>query len=46
MSECPVCHDTYQDLWEHLSLDLKGCGARVLHLAWREAELMRSHGRH
>jgi hypothetical protein len=46
MTECPVCHDTYTDLWSHFQLDLKGCGTRVLALARREAELMRPHGRH
>ena len=25
-TECLVCHDTYEDLSEHLRLNLKGCG--------------------
>jgi hypothetical protein len=44
--ECPVCHGTYEDLWEHFALDLEGCGSRMLELGRREAALMRTYGRH
>ena len=27
---CPVCGDTYGDLWEHLASGRKGCGLIVL----------------
>jgi hypothetical protein len=28
--ECPVCHDTYHEIWQHLAGGAKECGAVVL----------------
>jgi hypothetical protein len=44
VSDCPVCSLPTDDIWGHFKVN-SVCGARVIHLAQREAELMRSHGK-
>jgi hypothetical protein len=35
--ECPVCHDTYHEIWQHLAGGANGCGATVLNSAWADS---------
>jgi hypothetical protein len=44
VSDCPVCLTPTDNIWSHFQ-DNSNCGTRVIHLAKREAELMRSHGK-